>query len=142
MSTDERLLDRVRAAFAELEPLPACIASAGRAAFGWRVPGALLADLTAYLDAATAGLRGGARLLTFNGPGVRVDLEVTGAGEVAGRLDPPAAARVLVRHPDVSLTCGADEGGHFVLSGMPAGLVSLVFGLPDGTSIVTSWVRL
>jgi hypothetical protein len=148
--TDEELLARVRDAFAELEPVPARVLAAGRAAFAFREPGSVLAGLTGDHDAAAAGLRGSglggtARLLTFAGPDIEVEIEVTGSGadrEIAGRVAPPGPARIRVRHPDGELTCQADRTGHFALPAVPAGLVSLVFRLPDATSIVTSWVRL
>jgi hypothetical protein len=147
--TDEELLARVRDAFAELEPVPTQMLAAGRAAFALREPGAVLADLTGDHGAAAAGLRGSglgtARLLTFAGPDIEVEIEVTGNGaarEIAGRLAPPGPARIRVRHPDGELACQADRTGHFALPAVPAGLVSLVFRLPDATSIVTSWVRL
>jgi hypothetical protein len=145
MVTDEELMARVQEAFAELEPVPAEALAAGRAAFACREPGATLADLTADHDAAAAGVRSSSRLLTFAGPDAEVEIEVTGSGadrEIAGRLVPPCPARIRVRHPDGEVATRADRTGHFAVSAVPAGLVSLVFRLPDATSIVTSWVRL
>jgi hypothetical protein len=143
--TDEELMAAVQQAFAELDPVPAEVLAAGRAAFDCREPGAALADLTADHGAAAAGVRSGARLLTFAGPDAEVEIEVTGSGadrEIAGRLEPPGPARIRVRHPDGEVVARADRTGHFAVSAVPAGLVSLVFRLPDATSIVTSWVRL
>jgi hypothetical protein len=54
-------------------------------------------------------------------------------------------ARVRVRHlalvPEQP-AAEADPAGQFVLPDLPEGLVSIVFLLPDGTSVVTSWIRL
>jgi hypothetical protein len=145
VTEEEELLARVREAFVQLEPVPAEVLATGRAAFACREPGAALADLTGDHDAAAAGVRSGSRLLTFAGPDAEVEIEVTGSGadrEIAGRLAPAGPARIRVRHPDGELAARADRTGHFAVSAVPAGLISLVFLLPDATSIVTSWVRL
>jgi hypothetical protein len=143
--TDEELMARVREVFGALEPVPVEVFAAGRAAFAHREPGAALADLTGDHEAAAAGVRSGSRLLTFAGPDAEVEIEVTGSGtdrEISGRLAPPGPARIRVRHSDGELAALADRTGHFAVSAVPAGLISLVFRLPDATSIVTSWVRL
>jgi hypothetical protein len=143
--TDEELMAQVREAFGALEPVPADVLAAGRAAFAFQEPGAALADLTGDHGAAAAGVRSGSRLLTFAGPDVEVEIEVTGSGadrELVGRLAPPGPAHIRVRHPDGELAARADRTGHFAVSAVPTGLISLVFRLPDATSIVTSWVRL
>jgi hypothetical protein len=144
---DEELMAEVRAAFAALEPVPERVLAAARAAIAWREPAAAPADLVAdsHSRATTAGLRGASRLLTFEGAGLVVEIEVTGAGrdrEIVGRLSPPAPAHVRIRRPGGELTARADESGHFIVPRVPAGLMSMVFRLPDATSIVTSWVRL
>jgi hypothetical protein len=140
--TDDDLLARIRAAFNELDPVPEDTMSAARAAIRWRDPDAALAALTDDLPV-PAGVRSSApaRLLTFTGPGVTVELEVT-RHALTGRLTPPATARIHLRHPGGELTTRADRTGRFTLPAVPPGLVSLVFHLPDATSIVTSWVRL
>ena len=142
---DDELLAEVRAAFSAVDPVPDRVLAAGEAAIAWRVPAAIPIELIADSRPATAGLRGGSRLLTFDGAGLTVEIEVTGAGrdrELAGRLRPPAPAQVRVRQPGGELRARADRTGHFVVPRVPTGLTSLVFRLPDATSIVTSWVRL
>jgi hypothetical protein len=145
--TDAELLKLVRTAFQVYEPLPEGVLADARAAFRRRAAGAALARLTRDgLDGALPALRGGdARLLTFAGGGLTVEVEVTGAGQVyqlAGQLLPPADARVLVRHTDGELDGRAGPAGQFVVDGVPAGLISLLFRLPDASSVVTSWIRL
>jgi hypothetical protein len=146
---DETLLGQVGAAFAALDPVPAQVRDAALAAFATRRPPAALAELSADsadgLPAGT-GVRGrhGPRLLVFTGPGITVEIEVTGDDadrEIAGRLAPPAPADIAVRHLHGEVAAHADRAGHFVVPAVPAGPVSLVFVLPDASSIVTSWVR-
>jgi hypothetical protein len=142
---DDELLAQVDAAFAALDPVPAGVLSAGRSAIGMRIPGAVLAELTTEQDPASAGIRGEARLLTFACQQARVELEVLDGEdllELAGQVHHPGPAKVIVRHPDGELTGSADRDGRFIVSQVPAGLVSLVFHWPDATSVVTSWIRL
>lgn len=141
--TDEELMTEVRAAFAVLDPVPEAVLSAAREALSWRNPNAALLELVADARAA-AGARGTSRLLSFGGADLAVDIEVSAEGtarELVGRLSPPAPAHVRVRHAGGELTCRAEPTGHFIVTDVPAGLVSLVFRLPDATAIVTSWVR-
>jgi hypothetical protein len=58
-----------------------------------------------------------------------------------GQLAPASAAEVILRSPEGERGTRADEAGSFALSGVPAGVVSLLFRLTDATSIVTSWIR-
>ena len=144
MIRDEELMAEVRAALITLEPVPERVLAAARAAIAWREHAAP-ADLVADSRPTAAGLRGTSRLLTFKGADLAVEIEVTRAGpdrEIVGRLSPPAPAHVRVRHQDGELPARADRTGHFIVPRVPAGLTSLVFRLPDATSIVTSWVRL
>ena len=139
------LLDDLRRAFERIDPVPDSVYAEARAAFAWRDPDAAFADLIADHQPAGAGLRGEARLLSFSGTGVGVELEVSGQGpvrEIVGRLDPAASAELSVRHRAGELFAAVDQTGHFLVQEVPAGLVMLVFRLPDTSSIVTSWVRL
>ncbi|WP_030167039.1 hypothetical protein [Spirillospora albida] len=147
---DDGDLAAVRAAFDALDPVPAAVLAAGRRALAWRTPDAALAELSGDRPPSTAGLRGGrrSRVLTFTCADVAVELEVDAIGrmrEITGRLVPGAAAEVSVRHPRLGLGAvrtGADPAGLFHLPSVPEGLVSLAFALPDGSSAVTSWLRL
>lgn len=152
MIEDETLLAQVGAAFAALDPVPAEVREAALAAFAARPPrGSTLAELSA--DSAhgvpvPAGVRGRhrPRRLVFTGPGVSIEIEVTGDDaadkEIVGRLAPPGPADIAVRHRHGEVASHADQAGHFVVPAVPAGPVSLVFALPDASSIVTSWIRL
>ncbi|MFI0370963.1 hypothetical protein ACH35V_24100 [Actinomadura sp. 1N219] len=148
---DDELLAGVRDAFDALDPVPDDVLAAARASIAWRAPGATLAELSRDRGGRTAaaGLRGTTgRVLTFTCPGGEVEIEVAEHGpdrELTGRIVPSAAALVQVRHPDLppgGITARAEPAGLFCVPRVPAGLVSLVFRLDDGTSIVTSWIRL
>lgn len=142
---DDELMTRVRGVFELLDPVPEHVLAAGSSAYRHRLPDAALAELTDDHGGAPAGARGaGDRLLTFAGPGLTVELEVCGTGrgrELTGQLSPATSARLQVRHPAGRLTGRVDPAGRFTIAEVPSGLVSLVFLLPDATSIVTSWVR-
>lgn len=144
--TDEELIDVVRAAFETYESVPESVLAAAAGAFRWRTGEASLARLVEDNRELPAGSRGEAsRLLTFAGTDLAVEIEVTGTGrsrEIAGRLHPAAPAEVSVRCPGGQLTAYTDGTGEFVAPDVPSGLVSLLFRLDDGTSIVTSWIRL
>ncbi|MEW2356813.1 hypothetical protein [Spirillospora sp. NPDC029432] len=143
------LLARVRETYQALDPVPAEVLASARAALAWRRPGAELAGLTGDHTGLAGAVRGTpARTLTFTARDTVIELEIAGTGrerEIAGRLAPPSPARIRVRHPALppeGPETRADDTGHFALPGIPEGLVSLLFHLPDGTSVVTSWIRL
>lgn len=146
---DEELMAGARAAFDVLDPVPEGVLAAARSALAWRTPAAELAELRR--DGAVrpaAGVRGGSgRSLAFGCPRSAVEIEVTGDGrhrEITGRLVPPASAEIVVRHggdPAGRPAGRTGPGGMFCLPHVPEGLVSLLFRLPDGSSVVTSWVR-
>ncbi|MQY08278.1 hypothetical protein [Actinomadura macrotermitis] len=141
---EQELVRQIRAAFQAIDPVPEGVLAAGRSALSWRVPGAGLAELAGEQDApARPGVRGGReRTLTFTGPDVTVELEVADEA-VTGRLTPPSPARLRVRDAvRGEVVTSADESGRFLLPGAAEGLVSLVFELPDASSVVTSWIRL
>ncbi|MFA1543979.1 hypothetical protein [Actinomadura monticuli] len=147
---DDELMSGVRDAFEILDPVPAEVLAAARASIVWRTPSATLAELAHDRPGrAAAGVRGAAgRTLTFACPGSTVEIEVAERGrerEITGRLVPSAAAVVEVRHRDLppdGITARAEPAGLFCVPRVPEGLVSLVFRLADGSSIVTSWIRL
>ncbi len=134
---DDELAEALRGAF---PPVPEHVLALGRAAFGWFVPSASLATLTSE-SIESAGVRGDTgRLLTFAAARVSVQIEVCGR-EIVGQLAPPAAAEVILRSPGGECGTRTDEAGAFALTGVPTGVVSLLFRLADATSVVTSWIR-
>lgn len=135
---DDELIERLRAA---LPPVPPHLVALGTAAFNWFAPGARLATAAYDRDEVPAGVRGGGpRLVTFAAPGIRVRIEV-GEREIVGQLMPVADAEVTLRSPRARLGTRTDAAGGFLLPEVPEGPVSLLFRLPDATSVVTSWIH-
>ncbi|SRR6266516_1957949 len=130
---DERLLLELRAVVNHADPVPRAVIDAAIASFTWRTIDAELARIvfdSAVDHEALAVVRGGAepRLLTFEAPGLSVDVEVAPAGprrRMVGQLIPPQRARIEVRHADGTLTVDADQLGRFHAAEVSAGLVSL-----------------
>ncbi|GLZ14230.1 hypothetical protein Acsp04_44650 [Actinomadura sp. NBRC 104425] len=144
---EQEILAEIRAAFDAIDPPPPHVLQGAQAAFRWRDPGALLVELAGDAAVGPPGLRqgGGPRLLSFTGHDVGVEIEVVEEPEgrrLVGRLLPPATAAVVLRHAHGQLRSGTDMAGQFVVDGVPGGPVSLLFRLPDGVCIVTSWVLL
>lgn len=136
--SDEQLCALLRGLF---PPVSDHALALGQAAYSWFEPEAALAALTCETVAAPAGVRGeGSRLLTFAGPCVSVEIEICGR-EIVGQLAPPSPAEVILRSPGGEHGTRTDEAGSFALSGVPVGLVSLLFRFADATSVVTSWIR-
>ena len=147
---DAPLMRALRSAATKLDPVPTAVREAARASFTWRTIDAELAELaydSVLDDARLAGVRSGEalRTLTFEGPDVTVEVEVTEIGDrrrLLGQLVPPQAGRIEVRHPAGVVTVEADEIGRFSASGVPAGPVSLRCRVRDseGSPLETSWV--
>jgi hypothetical protein len=126
---------------------------AGSDGFTWRPIDAEVAEL-AYDSVADRSLasavRGseGTRLLTFEAPGLTVEVEVTALGarrHMIGQLLPNRRARVMVRHQDGIATVDADRFGRFRVEDLPSGPGSLrchLAGEEAGAPVVTDWVTL
>ncbi|ROO89363.1 hypothetical protein EDD29_7053 [Actinocorallia herbida] len=139
------LLHEIQRAFALLDPPPDRSFEAARAALAFRDPDAALAELVASLTPAAAGLRGAARMLTFDAPGLAVEVEVSAGARrlcLTGRVTPARPARLTVRHAGGETAAPVDATGSFLADGVAPGPVMLHFALPDGASIVTSWTTL
>ncbi len=135
---DDELTVRLRELF---PPVPDHVLALGNAAYDWFVPSAVLATLSSETTGVPAGVRGGgSRTLVFAGRRVGVEIEICGR-EIAGQLTPPSAAEVVLRSPGAELATRADEAGAFALTGVPSGLVSLLFRVPGSSPVITSWVR-
>jgi len=148
----EPLLAELRSMLDGADPLPDPVLAAAKASFVWRTIDAELAELSAdSLDALTgaAGTRaagGAARLLTFQAPGVEIEVEVAETGStrrLTGQLIPPAPADVTVRWSSGSIETPADELGRFTVESVPAATVSLSIVQPDAAHpVVTSWIAI
>ncbi len=153
MSTDgtvdhDEVLARLKALAAALDPVPARVVEAARRSFTWQSIDSELAELVydSVVDEELVGVRGGgARQLTFEAPGVTVELEVaSGSGRINGQLVPPTEADVEVRHPNGSQMVRCDRLGHFRADGVPSGPISVRCrtGGAAGRTAHTDWVIL
>ena len=142
---DRRLLEQVRAAFDEHDPVPPSVVEAARASLTWLTVDAELAALAEDSAATATGVRSGdaSRLLTFECATGVIVLEVTITGDtrqVVGQAD--RAAHLTIRHPGGSTELDTDEHGRFQVQEIEAGPVSLhcVFADAPDAPVVTTWV--
>ena len=147
--SDDELLARLASAASRFDPPPAEVVEAARASFAWRDVDSELAELvfdSSLEREAMATMRGGrSRLLTFEGPGLVVEVEVDGGeGHVVGQLVPPQPAQVELRRPSGSVMVDADELGRFTVDGVTRGPVSLrcrrTTGEASPSVVDTAWV--
>ena len=146
---DEALLAELRAVAGQVDPMPAAVTEAARAAFSWRTIDVELAELTydsVLDDQLLAGVRGVAkapRLLTFEVPDLTVEVEVQPAGgglRLLGQLVPPSLALVHVLHRGGERQVGVDEAGRFSVEQLEHGPAQLRFRLEGGVAVSTPWV--
>jgi hypothetical protein len=150
---DERLLAALRRLTATVDAVPLSSVTAARAAFGWRTLGAEVAAVaydSALATPSPVGVRGVAtqgRFLSFEAPGVTVEMEAISSGprrRVRGELAPPQPGPVEARQPGRSTTVVADEMGRFLVDDLRAGPLSL--RLPGrralAGAVITDWVLL
>lgn len=149
---DEQLLDELRGAAGRYDPPPASVMDAARSSLTWRTIDAELAalafDSAVDRPAPTVRSAGGPRQLTFDAPGLSIEVEVSPAGtrrRLVGQLTPAQAARIDVRHAGGITTVDADALGRFRADGISAGPVSLrchPTAPPSAPRFVTEWVPL
>lgn len=152
IDSDDALIAELQDLFETTDPVPAHVVAAAEASFTWRTIDAELAALVAdSAERPLAGVRSqvdhvGPRLLTFEGQGLLVEVEVDPVGttrRLVGQLVPPKSAEVEVRWPGGSLTRAADEVGHFTAEAVPQGPVSLICRVTGaGKPVATSWVTI
>jgi len=139
------LLAELRNLAALIDPVPPESIAAARSAFAWRTMDAELAELTADSAAGErlAGVRGAGTptMLTFDAPGLTVEVELQDVGghrRLMGQLVPPGPGMVEVRHRAGASTVPVDEVGRFSADDVAAGPVSL--RCSSGAQIVeTDW---
>jgi len=143
----DELLDRLTRLAAVHDPVPQAVVDAAIASENWRDIDAELAELVfdSAVDGAMVGARGvlDGRQLTFEAPGMTVELEVLGEpARIQGQLVPAGEADVEILHPRGSVSVHADPLGHFRADGVPEGPVSLRCRVEGSEAPVTStdWV--
>jgi hypothetical protein len=151
---DDRLWQELAAVIAEASPVPPEVIQRGRDSFTWRTIDVELAELAgdsadSHSQAAVVRASRGPRSLTFEAPGLTVQLEVTDVGtrrRLIGQLIPAQRAVVTVRHQHgETVATEADELGRFRADDVPAGLSSLrchLAGTGEDEFVVTDWIRL
>lgn len=155
MTDDDALLGQLRSLASDLDPVPPDVMTAARAAIDLRTLDGELADLVAdsaaadVPDLAYAPTRDSAtedRMLSFDGGGVHIDIEVvqeddvlTVVGQLTG-ADPGDC--VLERGDGSTVPVRLDELGRFMLAGVPAGPVRLHCRSPHGHRVRTVWIGL
>ncbi|WP_049565650.1 hypothetical protein [Nonomuraea sp. SBT364] len=146
MINDEYFLAALRLA-AGSDPIPGHVSAAARDLFRLRVPSAVTAVPAEC--AATRGVRGaeGPQMVRFVAAGLTFDLEVTvgdGLIDVAGQVCPAPVDGTLVevRTPHLTLSRRLAHGGHFAVTGLPPGWLSVVCHRPGHAPIQTRWVRI
>jgi hypothetical protein len=143
---DETLLGELRRVMGDADPVPDHVVAAAELALDWRTLDDELAELLHDSSELAAGVRAasGARVLSFGTGGLTIELEVAGEGAertLTGQLDPPAPARIEVRHAGGTTELDADEHGRFIARGVPAGTVSLRC-LAGPRAVATPWLPL
>jgi len=146
---DRDLLALLARASARHDPLPPRLGEAARKAGTWRTVDAELAELLADSaldeDRALAGIRGEGdlRMLEFESPELRIDVELDPERTLGVELVPAAAADLELRHAERTIAARADDLGRCVIPGVPIGPVSLRVRV-DGSAatIETAWVAL
>ena len=142
---DRQLLDQLRAALDEADPVPDAVVDAAKGSLTWLTVDAELAALAADSDLSSTGVRssGNSRVLTFECSTGVVVVEITsydGQRRIVGHADRPA--QLVIRHRSGAIDLETDEHGRFRAEGVEAGPVSLRCAFLDSpqTPIVTSWV--
>jgi hypothetical protein len=139
---EEMIFLELKRVLADSDPVPAEVVEAAMASRTWRRLDAELAELVydSLVDGELVRSSRGQRQLTFEGPGLTVEVEL-GPVALHGQIVPPRSATVEVRHRGPSLTVTADRLGHFRVERMPHGPVSFKCQLDPGSApTVTSWV--
>ena len=144
-AADGALLAELRMLAVTVDPVPPAATAAARSAIAWRTMDAELAELTAdtSVEPQLAGVRGVASpvMLTFEAPGLTVEVEVTEEGRsrrFLGQLVPPGPGDVEIRHGGGRVALTADEVGRFAASGLAPGPVSIRCRLA-ATAVETDW---
>ena len=143
----DQFTGRLRALGRRMDPTPPAVTAAAKAAFEWRTVESELAELTydSWMDdRELAGVRssGGRRQLTFEAPGLTVEVEVAdgAAPGLVGQLVPAHPGTVELRHGGGVLTLAVDDLGRFAASYLPAGPLSLRCTADAASPVETEWV--
>jgi hypothetical protein len=147
---DDELLDALEAAIEGAHPMPASAAELARGAWDARALDAEFAELVAdsVADADQLAIRAvtGPRLLSFEGRGLAIELELEPVGttthRVAGQLLPARSASVTLERGVETLRARADASGRFAFEPVGEGTVRLRVEDAGHRAVVSAWFRL
>ena len=146
---DDAMVEDLARIAALVDPPPAGVAAAARAAFAWRTADVELAELVydSWLDdQALTGVRStsGPHRFTFAADGLTLEVEVVegagGARRLVGQLVPPGPGAVEVRSPGGSVEVPVDRLGRFSVAAPDAAHLSLRCRSEGSKVIDTAWV--
>lgn len=144
--TEDELMDELRRAAAQADPVPDLVLRQARAALTTRDLDAELAELAFDSELAAAAVRGteDVRLLSFESAQVSVELQVeseNGAVSLRG-LVTGATGDAVVEVAGESHPRPIDAEGWFTASGLPGGPTRVKVTAADGTTVTTGWTSL
>ncbi|NBH08795.1 hypothetical protein [Amycolatopsis sp. SID8362] len=146
--TDDELMDVLRAAAAEADPVPELVLSQAKAALSTHDLDAELAELAFDSDLAEAGaVRADGedvRLLSFESARVSVELQVEYAdGRVSLRgLITGATGDAVIEVAGERHVRPIGAEGWFTAAGLPRGATRVQVTAADGTTVTTGWASL
>ena len=157
MNNENTDLDDLRRIVRDVDPVPEDVLAAARAAITTRELDAELAALVADSAAEQVELRfepvrrastegADIRLLSFDGGGVRADLEVSGSGDqltVVGQLMGASQHGCVLQQGDGRVhDVELDALGRFLITGVTSGPARLRCRAASGSPVNTHWVWL
>lgn len=149
---DEALMAALRRIAAEVDPVPPSVVEAARAAILTRYLDHEIAELVADSADDDSELRYEAvrgpgvaesRLLTFDGGGVQVDVDLAPAGSglrLIGQFTGPVTECGVERGDGGAVEVEVDELGRFVVDGVPTGPFRLRYRSAVGQLVRTAWL--
>jgi hypothetical protein len=143
---DDALQELLTVALQQSDTVPRHVLAAARGAWTWRTIDQELADLV--FDSATelTGVRDreGARQLTFQAPGIEIEVMVADpvSRRLVGQLVPAQATTVRLESTEAVLEQESDRFGRFTFDGTPSGPVRFSVDVPGGAAVLTDWVLL
>ncbi len=144
---DESLLEDLREALRDMALPPPKVVAAAKSLYTWRTVDAELATLIYDSDldeTLLARVRSGTpvgRILVYEGPGLSIEVDVTGDCLI-GQVLPPQSLGIEAEVPaGAGCRAEADDLGRFLIKPVPASLMRLRCRTAGGASFTTPWAR-